>query len=82
MFPRPVRVFLSHSRPPSAHREQKQKSQKIDGKEINDGSELKNLKQDNIAVAITAVYHTPAIKMYLKDINFKGDVIKIFEFKG
>ncbi len=60
----------------------KQKSQKIDGKEINDGSRLKKLKQDNIAVVITAVYHVPAIEMYLKDINFKGDVIKIFEFKG
>ena len=59
----------------------KQKSQKIDGKEINDGSELKKLKQDNIAVAITAVYHVPAIEMYLKNINFKGDVIKFFEFK-
>ena len=58
----------------------KQKSQKIDGKEIIDGSELKKLKQDNIAVVITAVYHVPAIEMYLNDINFKGDVVKIFEF--
>ena len=59
----------------------KQRSQKIDGIDIIDGSELAELKQDNIAVAITAVYHTKVIERYLLDINFCGDIIKIFEFK-
>ena len=51
---------------------------KINGIEIRDKSCLKKINQDNAVIVVTAVYHFLEIQKYLKNINFAGDIVKIF----
>jgi len=56
----------------------KQKTQKVDGKNIVDAAYLKNIDQTNISIIVTAVWHFQSIQNFLDEIKFKGDLIKIF----
>ena len=51
---------------------------KINGIEIRDKSCLKKINQDNAVIVVTAGYHFLEIQKYLKNINFAGDIVKIF----
>ena len=51
---------------------------KIGGMRIYDKNYLKKINQNNAVIVVTAVFHFSEIQVYLKSINFTGDVVKIF----